>query len=140
MESLLSEMRSSVNEYDILREKLLQDDWLALFRTATPDDFGSIVAHVRMESDQPRIAALLATPSHDYYFGTPSFGCRYAAAAIRKAADWTRYTMVERLVPCCADIATEHHLIRAELTDWQRTITQHFFDDAIRKQLESSNT
>jgi hypothetical protein len=124
MEGLLSELQSSINEYDTIQEKLGYKSWVQFFGSMLPDNFGSIIAHVTVESDQPLIASLLAP-----HVGIP-FTCCYAAAALRHAAAWTRYAMVEQLLPCCTDITAEQQVIRAELTEWELIITQQYFDQA----------
>jgi len=124
LENLLNEMTSSINDYDILTAKLQHPEWQRFLASLSAQDFGSIVAHVNIDSDQPRVAVLLAPHIR------PRFTCQYAAVAIRNSGEWTRSNMVERLLPFCDDVRTEHQVIRAELNAWERTVTDPAFDAA----------
>ena len=116
MEILYEEMLVSIEDYDIIRCKLQDSGWLTLFENLRPAEFGNIIAHVNIEFDQPRVAALLALVVH------PNFTCQHCAAAVKSTAEWNRPSMVERLTPFCTDLAHNHHLIRAELSEWDQII------------------
>jgi hypothetical protein len=126
IERLLEEMVSSISDYDIICNKLRDERWQSLLRSITADEFGCIIIHVNIEMDQPRVAVLLATHMNS------AFTCAHAAAAIQNAAEWTRYTMVERLLPLCSDFSTNQRLVREQLNVWELTVTQQYFDAAAR--------
>jgi hypothetical protein len=118
--SLLRQMSlSSVNDYDLVNEELLMDTrWVRLFATMSPEQYGLIIAHVKVPADQPRMAVLLA----DYVNGGRGVTCIYVAAALRKMARGYRTTAVERLRPLCIDASTNYALIRQELNEWEQTV------------------
>jgi len=124
---LLRTMVSSINDFDIIEERLRDPEWVQLFRSMSADEFGSVVAHVNIDFDQTRVATLLAP----HVNGGDCFTCRYAAAAVRNASEWNRSNMTQRLVPLCVDIAVDHGLIRRELSEWDQIVTNREFEDAI---------
>ena len=130
LELLFQQMVSSINDFQILENKLRHPEWVRLFQNITPEDYGTIILHVNVETDQPRVAALLAPTLN----GGHGLNCRYAAQAIRNAANWTRCAMVTRLLPLCGR-DTAHTasvaLMRAELNEWEIMVTQRNFHDAI---------
>lgn len=122
---LLEEMTFSVNDYTIISNKLRNERWLQFFQNhVTPHDFGNIIAHVNVDSDQPRVASTIAP----YLKGSnwQGFTCAYAVAAIRNSADWIRPIMLERLLPLCTDTDTNSHIIRNELNEWEIVLAEHF--------------
>ena len=118
--NLYEEMLTSVNDFDILQRKLLDDGWKSLFQRISPDEFGAIVGHVNMDFDQPRVALLLVPVLN----GGENFTCSFCAAAVRGAAAWNRAAMVEHLVSFVVDLAINKHLILAELSHWDQIITE----------------
>jgi len=127
MELLLQEMVSSINDFDIIRSKIRQDPWIRMFQSISAEEYGSIILHVNVETDQPRVAALMASTLN----GGNGLTCSYAASAVQNSADWTRCAMVERLAPLCIDVAFESSVLRAELNEWEVLVTQRFVMDAI---------
>ena len=56
------------------------------------------------------------------------FTCEHALAAVKAAKDWNRSNLVDALLPKCSDISTQAHIIKDELSDWERIMTQSAFD------------
>jgi hypothetical protein len=129
VENLILDMVFSVNDYDILSARLRDPAWLPIFQAVSPQDLGMIIAHVNVDFDQPKVAALLA----QHINGGSYFTCHYAAEAVKNTAEWNRSTMATRLIPMCVDISTHHALIRSELNEWERTVTARDFQDAFER-------
>jgi hypothetical protein len=119
-------LTASVNDYDIISARLTSPDWVQhVFQIISLPDLGRIIAHVHVGYfDQPRVAALLAKHIRN-------FTCHYAAHAVKNSSDWNRSTMAETLIPLCLDISQNHALIRAELNEWELTVTDRDFENAI---------
>ena len=116
LEALLAEMRSSINDIDLVAGKLLEESWLRLFRQLSPDDFGRIIEIVGVDFDQPRVALLLASHLQN------GLTCEYVVASVRKTADLHRAVMVRQLLPLCTDADKNRDMILAELNQWERTV------------------
>ena len=139
-ECLLHEMSRSVNDYDILVNKLEDPEWRQLFNNLTPAEYGMIVSRVSNQFDQPRVAALLAPfikgerggggrGEDSAYFGL--FTCTFAASAVRNATEWNRSTVAQHLLPLCVDLPMNYHLIRNELNEWDQVVTESDFQQAL---------
>ena len=127
--NLSEEMLTSVEDYDIIQNKLQDYGWKSLFAQISPDDFGAIIGHVNMDFDQPRVAVLLAPVVN----GGDNFSCEYCAAAVRCTSEWNRSTIVERLVPHCIDLAFNKHLIQSELSEWDQLITDRCITECLAR-------
>lgn len=125
LDLLFAEMLVSVEDFEIIREKLSNQRWKSLFSLISPSDFGSIIAHVNVDFDQPRVAALLAPHLNG---GDNNLSCAYAAAAVRSTSAWNRASMAEKLVPSCLDLRENGQLIKNELSEWDRVITEQLFN------------
>jgi hypothetical protein len=128
LEGLLKEMLAAVNDYEIIQTKIGYPRWRSVFSKLTPDEFGSIIAHVNVDSDQPRVAVLIAKSVH----GGLYFSCDYVVAALKNTADWNRPTMVSFMLPYCIDILTRYQSIQEELNAWELIVTDADFKEAIR--------
>ena len=118
LEALLAEMRSSINDIDLVAGKLLEESWLRLFRQLSPDDFGRIIDSecVGVDFDQPRVALLLASHLQN------GLTCEYVVASVRKTADLHRAVMARQLLPLCTDADKNRDMILAELNQWECTV------------------
>ena len=116
----------SVEDYDIISTKLQDPGWAALFSRISAPDFGSIISHVNVDHDQPRVAALLAPAVNG-----GNFTSEYCAAAVKSTALWNRLTLLERLVPYCVDLRENNRLIRSELSEWDQIIASRSMFDSI---------
>lgn len=121
---LLEEMVSSVNDYSLISERLTQSEWKVVFENLQPSDYGSIVAHVNNDVDQPRVAALVAE-------SIARFTCSHCVQALCNTADWNRTTVVIKLVPLCVDLQSQKDTILAELSPWEMTVTAQDFERAV---------
>ena len=117
----------SVGDFDIITAKLQESDWRNILAEISPEDFGNIVAHVHRDTDQPRIAELLAQHALQ-----DRFTCAFGRAAIHNCADWNRPAMVQRILPHCVDRATKYPILLDELNDWETTVTQSDFEQWIQ--------
>ena len=120
METLHHEMLASIGDYDIISEHLQNDAWRELLANLSPEEFGSTIACVHVDFDQPRVAFLLASCR-------PDFSCAHLAAALRNTAEWTRTNMVHKLLPCCSDVVANEALVLDELNEWERVVTEEDF-------------
>jgi hypothetical protein len=127
LEALLEEMRYSISDYDIILRKLSDTQWMELLSGLTPDEFGSVLAHVNMDSDQPRVAETLAQ-----CIGS-QFTCAHCRAAAQNGADWNTSALVQSLLPYCVDIVTNHQVILSALSEWDQTVCRRDVDIAISR-------
>jgi hypothetical protein len=132
VELLISEMRTSINDYEIVSEKLMDERWTQVFQDLTPEQFGSILSCVHVAFDQPRVALLLAPHL------SRGLTCEYIVAAIRNTTDHHRAMMLQRLLPHCTDASINHSLIRSELNEWETTLVNTALEDAIRRTASDS--
>lgn len=125
--NLLHAMHTSVSSYDLVQYRLHQvPEWQCFFAGLTPPEYGQVVAAVRTDMDQTRLAEELAQ------YVQPAFTCAHAAAAVQMASDWNRSNLAQRLLPLCSiDLPEQHQLISQHLNEWERTITARDFEDAV---------
>lgn len=109
---------------EIISNKLRDQNWASLLSLISPDEYGSIIAHVNLDMDQPRVAEVLAN-------NMSRFTCEHVRAAAKNAADWGRATMVQRVLPYCVDVVDNHGMLQEGLTLWEQTITNGDFERAI---------
>jgi Arrestin (or S-antigen), N-terminal domain len=126
--ALLSLMRSSLNDFDLIQEKICEPAWIDLFHQICADEYASIVGHVHA-FDQTRVAVLLAPFVNRAAQG---FTCAYAAAAIRRAADDHRAHMAQTLIPLCTDVSEHHDRIMSELNGWEQVVTEGILVEALQ--------
>ena len=124
---LLEEMTASVNDIDIISNKLQDAAWRTFISSMSPADFGAVIAHVNMDFDQPRLAALLAP----HVNGGDCLTCVYCLSAIQSAAQWNRTAMVQKLLPLCVDIRANFEMLQQELSPWEQTVTARDFQVAL---------
>jgi len=125
---LLNAMKTSINDYELVAQKSLDEEWISLFQKMSPDEFGSVIACVHLAFDQPRVALLLASHLHQ----GRGIQCADAAAAIRNAFPQHRAVMAQRLLPLCTDAKQNHERVRTELNEWERTVTSGVFEEVLR--------
>lgn len=123
--SLLMEMRSSLNEYDLLTNKLDDISWIDLFEALSAEDYGKVISFVSIDMDQPKVALLLAS------YLKNGLTCEYAAAAIRNASPQHRATLTKKLLKQVKD--DDFDLIRIELNEWEQTVTSSAFEAAAKQ-------
>jgi hypothetical protein len=129
VELLLSEMRTSINDYEIVAENLMDERWTEVFQDLTPEQFGSILACVHVAFDQPRVALLLAP----YLSRGGGLTCEYIVEAIRNTTDHHRAMVLQKLLPHCTDASINHNLIRSELNEWETTLVNTVLEEAIQR-------
>ena len=148
-DTLLVELGFAVDDFDFLTQKMFDASWKRVFATLTSTEFGLLVANVKNDNDQPRVAALVASSVHESDHrgddDSGGFTCEYVVAAVRNSVDWTRCEVVTRLLPFCTDLLMAFHTIQDELNDWEQVITANEFEEAIamrsgsHSQLETSD-
>lgn len=124
LESLVREMASSVNDYDIIARHLREPSWKQFLQNLSPDDFGTIISYVNVDFEQPRVAVLLANDMR--------LSGAHLISALRNTSHWNRAHMVQRLLPFCVDLNTSYNLIQQELNEWEQTVTTSDFEIALR--------
>ena len=122
LEVLLEEMMYSINDYDIILRKIQDSTWRELLQELSPEDLGGILAHVNRDTDQPRVADLLATQVL-----RNRFTCDFGKAVILNTAEWNRPTMVKRILPLCVDVEINYGQIQDVLSEWEKAVTQEDF-------------
>jgi hypothetical protein len=131
--NLIEEMSSSLDDFDVISSKLESVEWRAIFAALTPTEFGIIIAHVKQDFDQPKVAECLA--SH-LLVETGTFSCDYCLSALNAAASWNRIPMVQRLLAFCTDVAEYHEIISSELTPWELNIMGDDFTNALNSSFQ----
>jgi hypothetical protein len=124
LETLFKEMRDSVADLENVRRRIADPSWASIFRTMSPTNFGEMIKLVDLDFDQPKVATVVAAQ-------IPNFTCQYVVAAVRAASEWNRPTMVEKLVPLCNDLVANQQIIIAELSDWDKIVTELVFRRAL---------
>ena len=113
---LIEEISASLNAYNFLAAKMTDLDWAIFLASLSPQEFGSIIAHVNNEFYQPRVGALLAQN-----FGG-DFTCGHCAKAIENTSKVFRSEMVEGLLGFCSDLAENNLLIRDQLDEFEQIV------------------
>lgn len=76
VDTLLSEMKASLTDLQLVEGKLKDPAWDGVFQVLKPDDITKVVKQVDMDFDQPRIAKLIAEKMD-------KFTCAHALAAVK---------------------------------------------------------
>lgn len=121
---LMKEMNESVADLDIIRRSLADTSWVEVLQSMSVADYGKMIKLVDLDFDQPKVALLVALQ-------IPNFTCQYTVAAIRAASEWNRSTMVEKLIPLNKDLTRNKQTILAELSEWDKTVTERAFQKAL---------
>eukprot|EP00977_Amphora_coffeiformis_P011780 scaffold2872_cov193-Amphora_coffeaeformis.AAC.3 len=121
IDTLLTEMKASVADLQLVEAKLKDPAWNFVFQGIKPNDMTKIVQQIDMDFDQPRIAGKIADKMEN-------FTCEHALAAMKATKEWNRSNMVEVLLSKCSDVSTKANIIKDELSDWERVVTQSTFD------------
>ena len=124
IELLLDLLTASVNDGEIIDEKVNDGEWDDVFSSLTPIDYSKIISKVDLDHYQPKIALKVAEK-------IDPFTCNYAIAAIRGCSDWNRINVLKKLLPLCSDLEENKDSITQELTDWERFSTEKDFTDAL---------
>jgi hypothetical protein len=132
LEGLLEEMFASIDDYKFIERMMTSPEWRNIFTALTPTEFGHIIAHVSIESDQPHVALLIAKPIH----GGNYFSCAFVVEALKNSVEWNRPSMVSLLLPYCIDILTGYQSIKDVLNEWELTVTDADFEEALRVKSE----
>jgi len=128
VDSLLKEMGVSVaGDVDTVTRYVNDPTWTNVFAQMNPSQYAAVVAKVQSAFDETYVAVVLAKALSS----SNIFTCQHAAAAVRMASDFNRTNMVEKLLPYCHDLQQNHKIIQAALTDWEQSVAQHAFDEAL---------
>jgi hypothetical protein len=84
--NLLDAMLVSVDDFNMICRKLHDPEWRPVFYRLTPTEFGLMIAHVKLDHDQPKVAAVVAGQIQL----EAMFCCQHVILALRNAAGWTR--------------------------------------------------
>jgi hypothetical protein len=125
--NLLDEMLVSVDDFDIVCAKLENPEWRPIFFDLTPEEFGSMIAHVNLDHDQPKVAAVVA----GQIYLESIFTVQHVIQALRNGADWTRSSLVQRLMPFCSNLVESYHDLTHELTPWELTVLASDLESAL---------
>jgi hypothetical protein len=125
IETLLRDMEESLLDLDLLQRRAGDPAYGSVFEAMRPSDYFNVIRKVSSEFDQPAVAVLVAEK-------VPAFTCEYAVEALRAASEWNRQTIVERLLPHCTDLRQNQQRIKKELTDWEKTVTERAFQEALK--------
>jgi hypothetical protein len=128
MVGLMNELRASMNEFELIMDKLLDPAWVSFFETLSPSEFGTVVSMVH-EFDQARVAVVLAPHCNRGHGLT----CEYIAAVLRVASPHHRAVTTQKLLPHCIDAKDNSDLILAELNGWEQTVTEQALQLAQRR-------
>jgi hypothetical protein len=123
---LLQDIDDSLQDEQIIQAKLIDQAWTsaAFFDKMSPQDYGSVVQQISSDFEQPSVAERLARQIR-------SFSCAHCVAALRCTTEWNRGSVLEKLLPYCTDISTNHTL--SELTDWEKMVGETVLESALKK-------
>jgi len=122
-QNLLKEMDQSIDDLNIVKDKMFDSKWDNIFNNITPLELGQMVKQVDMVHDQTPVAKLVAEKS-------AYFICDHIVKAIRNCADWNTVAMVETLLPFTKDVALNKNSILDKLSEWDKTLTAVAFRNA----------
>ena len=129
-QALLDEMLVSVDDFDIVCAKLENQEWIQIFYQLTPEEFGTMIAHVNLDHDQPKVATVVAG---QISLESSSFTVEHIKSALRNAADWIRTCLVQQLLPFCSDLAEAHDHLVKELTEWELVVLASDIEAALNR-------
>jgi hypothetical protein len=124
IKSLIKDLDESISDYDLVKERVNDRDWQSVFDSMTPDEYGKIIKNVDLDFDQPKVAECMAG-------AIGKFTCDYVVAGIRNSSEWNRSTVCERVLPFVVDLAQNKGKILAILSDWEKTVTERAFANAL---------
>ena len=125
--NLLLRIDASLDNPSLISSLLMEAAWVRFFCSMSQSDYAAIVRRISPEDDQPRVALLLS----EYVNGGDALTCAWVAVATRATNANYRATTVQRLLPHCSDLPSNHELIRHELNAWELTVTQNDFRAAL---------
>lgn len=123
------EMLVSVDDFNIICRKVDDPEWRPVFYQLTPKEFGLMIAYVNLDHDQPKVAAVVAGQIRLEAI----FCCQHVILALRNAADWTRTSLVQQLLPFCGDLLECYEGITKELTSWELMALASDIENALRR-------
>lgn len=126
IERLLKELDNSVVDFDLVRQRTTDSEWKSVFEGMTPAHYGKIVKQVDLDFDQPKVAEEMARVMGD------KFTCAHVIAAVRGATEWNRSTIVEKTLQFCVDLKQNKDNILQELSQWEKTVTERAFENALK--------
>lgn len=129
-QSLLDEMLVSVDDFDIVCAKLENPEWVQIIYQLTPEEFGTMIAHVNLDHDQPKVATVVAG---QISLESSSFTVAHITSALRNAADWVRTCLVQQLLPFCSDLAESYDKMVGELTEWELVVLARDIETALNR-------
>lgn len=124
IENLLKEMKESIQDVPLVQQKLDSAEWNQVFSSLSATDYGRIIKHVDLDFDQSKVAVAVAQ-------SVPYFTCNYVVGAIANCSEWSRATMVEKLLPYTKDLAANKEKILSRLSEWDRQVTERAFKSAL---------
>lgn len=102
-----------------------QDAWRALFASLSPEQFGTIVGQVNLETAQPSTAELLARQLGGRMCSS------YLLAALDRCSAQYKPQLVKAVAPMCAsDLAANREAIESRLSEWEKILSRSALDDA----------
>jgi hypothetical protein len=118
LEVLIKQMEASVNDLAIVKARVNDPEWDAVFESLTVESFAEIFPHIDYLFELADIGTAVANKMSN-------FTCGHLACALRSIpSDHSRGLFVEKMLPCCSDIKKNYGLIVKELTEWEEVATQ----------------
>ena len=114
-------------EIQLVEERTKDPDWKPVLATMSPAQYGKVIRSVSIDFNQARIAECLAQA-----IANNGFRCDHVVEALKNSSEWNRVTLVEKLIPYCNDLSENKHKILAVLSDWDRTVTERAFENALK--------
>ena len=121
-EKVLDEMLVSVDDLDIIERKLQDPEWRPILVHVSAEEYGLIIGHVNKEHDQPTVAVAIASAMFADSLSGVIFTCEHIVKAVQMAADWTRTSIVQNLLPYCCDLVESRKHLTEILTPWELTV------------------
>ena len=130
---LLTHLGESANAEALIGQKIHDPSWKPVMETINPETFGSVLRAIPLDFRKLVVAIVLAKVSRN-------MTCLHAVAALRASPDWMRASMVRHLLPYCVDLVLNKAQLLAELTDWEKTVTEYEFAAAHEQFLHPSTS
>ena len=125
LELLVRQLQQSSNAEALMSQKVQDPAWRSILGNLPPSGCGSVLAAVDLDFRKLVVAVVVAETCG------PNYTCAHATESVRVCPAWMRVSMVRQMLPYCTDLAVNSSLILAELSDWEKTVTEYDFEQAM---------
>lgn len=122
-DNLIKEMNVSLDDYDIICDKMKIAEWMPVFESLTSKMYGQIIKEVDYAFEQGPVAELIAKK-------IKNFTCTHVVAALTNCFQWSKCSIVDKLLIYVTDLKQNEVQILNCLSDWEKINTEAAFRNA----------